>query len=94
MLAAELAAEARRRAGAEAVIEELAQYNTAVIEQAQARARASPSPKVVRLAVLCCAVLFVSVQRGCRSLQHSAIRPPSSDGTVSGSGEGRMAPAE
>lgn len=36
-LAAELAAEARRRAEAEACIAEFAQYNTAVIEQAQVR---------------------------------------------------------
>lgn len=34
-LAAELAAEARRRSEAEAICEELTQYNTAVIEQAQ-----------------------------------------------------------
>jgi hypothetical protein len=38
MLAAELAAEARRRTEADAIVEELMQYNTAVIEQSQARA--------------------------------------------------------
>jgi hypothetical protein len=37
-LAAELAAEARRRTEADAIVEELMQYNTAVIEQAQVRA--------------------------------------------------------
>ncbi len=45
VLAAELAAEARRRAGAEAVVEELSQYNTAVIEQAQASILRDHEPK-------------------------------------------------
>ena len=38
MLAAELAAEARRRTEADAIVEELMQYNTAVIEQSQVKA--------------------------------------------------------
>ena len=48
VLAAELAAEARRRVEAEAVVEELSQYNTAVIEQAQARV-----PDAAALAAVC-----------------------------------------
>jgi hypothetical protein len=42
VLAAELAAEARRRTEADAIVEELMQYNTAVIEQAQVRPLSTP----------------------------------------------------
>lgn len=43
-LAAELAAEARRRTEAEAIAEELTQYNTAVIEQAQVQCWPQSAP--------------------------------------------------
>ena len=52
VLAAELAAEARRRTEADAIVEELMQYNTAVIEQSQVRA--APQHLAVLPAPHCC----------------------------------------